>query len=554
MDTRIQLYQLIGYSDIYENSPDINYAKKLLSGISSECLINYISRFNIYLYLNDQRNDIQRVLLMDLLQKMTDKDRDNICKRIKIAIQKSQCSLIFFWNYSNTLFYNVIFQTYNNTTSNDLTASEAKCFFDAYLIINQIAAEETDGKIKEYKVALQRVGFEDMTVAAFIQQRDYMSNLDFRNQIIRGVKLFDYIENHPIYGMKISDYYASIGINDYRDIVTTIGEILCYTQCTNNTKRFQIFVPMRYSNRQYLDSLCINNEIGQHESYLKVLKNKCLYKISDQKYFVLDINNVINQLYKSQIFRLNDFLGDPEFLNNKAKDLTERVLLDDVMKKAFSLYDKLSNDCKNSKKEELCDYYIRQGNKICIIELKDVMVNDEAKISKQIDEIFLALDLKLVKNQKGSPKGINQLSNAITDIDSHGISFDNIDDINDVNIYPIIIYTDNAMGADGLNYHYQKVFSKNLCTSKIKVHDVVFINLSYFEMHLEYFAQKKLNLFSFIDEYHKHIQNDQSKMTPFEVFSRVYFQNHNMPILAAPKDFNELIDSLINQQSPTQHL
>lgn len=553
MNTRMQLYQLIGYSDIYGNKQDINYAKKLLSGISSECLINYISGFNIYLYLNDQNDDIQRVLLICLLRKMTDKDRDNICKKIEIAAQKSQYSPIFFWNYSNTLFYNIIFQTYNNTPSNDLTTSEAKRFFDAYLIINQIATEETDVKIKEYEDALQRVGFEDMTVAAFMQQRDYMSNLDFRNQIIRGVKLFDYIKNHPIYGMKISDYYASIGINDYRDIVATIGEIFCRTQCTSDAERFQIFAPMIYNNRHYLDSLCINNEIGQHKSYLKVLKNKCLYKISDQKYFVLDINNIINQLYKSQIFRLNDFLGDTEFLNNKAKDLTERFLLDDVMKKAFSSYDKLSNNCQNSKKEELCDYYIRQDNKICIIELKDVMVNDEAKISKQIDEIFLALDLKLVKNQKGSPKGIGQLYNAMIDIDCHGISFDNIDGINDVNIYPIIIYTDNAMGTDGLNYHYQKMFSKNLRTSKIKVHDVVFINLSYFEMHWEYFAQKKLNLFSFIDKYYKHIQNDQFKMTPFEVFSRVYFQNHNIPILPPPKDFNELIDSLISQQLPSQH-
>lgn len=545
MDTRIQLYQLAEYSDLYGVKQNMEYVKDLLKDIPSATLINYISGFNMLLYLNDQDYELQKDILCNLLDKMITNDRIDILERIKRAESKAKTRYIFIWNYSNTLFYDLIFQTHNNFPYRELTNTETKRFFDAYLIINELANNEICVDNEEFQDAINGIGIEDVTVANFMQQRDYISNLDFRNQIIRGKLFFEYLDKHPIYGSKMPNFYSAMGINSYSDIILTIGWIVILTKCVERvTERSQLFViPNEFKflmRESYLNSLCINEYIGKNESYLKALKDKSLYKISADKYYILDINNVINQLYKSQIFRLNSFFGDSKFLNVKAKEFSEKILLSNVLGKAFSSYSKFSVDNPDSKYNELCDCYIRNNSNICIVEFKDIMINDKDKTSKKVNFLFSALNIKLVKNQQGKPKGINQLLNAISDIEKNGISFDNVKP-QKITIYPVIIYTDNSFGVDGLNSHYGKIFSAQVNSNKMNVKDIVFINLSYFEMHWEYFANGSLELFSFIDEYIKHIQRDEYKMTPFEAFSRVYFKEKNIPNLPESDEFKQII-------------
>ena len=175
MDTRIQLYQLAEYSELYGVKQNIEYVKDLLKDIPTTTLINYISGFNIFLYLNDQEYELQKKILNNLLNKMTTSDRSDILNRIKQAESKVNAQYIFFWNYSNALFYDLIFQIHNNLPCRDLTSIETKRFFDAYLIINEQANNEIDTNNKDFQDALNGLGFEDITVANFMQQRDYTS-------------------------------------------------------------------------------------------------------------------------------------------------------------------------------------------------------------------------------------------------------------------------------------------------------------------------------------------------------------------------------------------
>lgn len=558
MDTRIQLYQLAEYSELYGEKQNMDYVKGLLKGIPSTTLINYISGFNMLLYLNDQEYELQKGILYDLLNKMTTIDRNDVLNRIQYSEGKVNASYIFFWNYSNALFYDVIFETYNNLPCRDLTSIETKRFFDAYLIVNEQANNEIDLTKKDFKEALNGLGLEDITVANFIQQKDYTSNLDFRNQIIRGKKFFEYLDEHQLYGPQMPSYYASIGINNYSDILSAIGLLLIATNCTSQivNERKQVFdIPFEFKpiiRSGYLNSICINEVIGKNKSYLKVLKDKSLFKITEDEFYVLDVNNAFNQLYKSQIFRLNIFMGDKEFFNIKAKEFSEGILLSEVLEKAFSSYSKISKDNPDSKGNELCDYYIRNNNNVCIVEFKDIMINDNDKTSKQVETLFSALDIKLVKNKKGKPKGLTQLLNAIADIDNNGISFDsNMPE--QINIYPIIVYTDNSLGADGLNYHYRKIFSDKINANNVNVKDLILINLSYFEMHWGYFANGSFEFFSFIDEYIQHVQKDEYSMTPFEVFSRVYHKQHNIPDLPESDEFKQILGEVTKKITHPTH-
>lgn len=550
MDTRIHLFQIVEYSLLYGEKHDLDDVKALLKDIPTLTLIYYISAINLLLYLNDKDIDRQKSILQELFVQMNPSYRKDLLERIKRAEEKTHNTFLFFWNYSNALFYDTIFKNHNTLSYRDLDEDETKRFFDAYLIINEIAMNELAIEEKDFQDALKNTQLEDFTIAKFLYQRDYQSNISFTNQITKGYKFFKYLENHPKYGSKIPAYYKSIGVENYNDIVVTISSIMIESNAANGSlikKNIFTIYPDEQTliNKSYLDTLCINEFIGA-ESYIPIGRNRCLYKISNDQYFILDINNVINQLYKSQIFKINTFLNDKHFLETKAKEFSEEILLPDILEKTFKYCSKLSKNCSR-KEGELCDYYIRNNNNVCIIEFKDVMINDNVKTSKQVETIFKALDLKFIKNQKGKPKGISQLFNAIIDIDENGVRFDNCL-TNNITLYPVIIYTDHSFGFDGINYHYNKVFSEALERYKIKklacIKDVIFISLDYFEKHADFYSDGTTNFFFILDEYLNHIQRDEYKMTTFEQFSILYMRDN---IYATPEDFQKTLKEITDE-------
>lgn len=549
MDTRINLFQIVEYSLLYEEECNLEDAKVLLKDIPSITLIDYISRISSILYLNDQRIDIQVKILMILLIHMNPNDRKDLQERIKRAKEKKHSTFLFFWNYSNILFYDIIFKNHNNLPYRDLNGGELKRFFDTYLIINELAMKELAIKGKDFQDALKNMQLEDFTIAKFLYQRDYKSNIYSPTQILKGSKFFNYLTNHPKYGSKIPAYYKSIGVENYCDIVIAILLIVPNSAAEDTLSKTNIFTifpeEQLLIKHSYLDTLCINESLGSL-SYRKIGRDKCLYKISNNQYFILDINNVINQLYKSQVFKINAFLGDKEFLNIKAKEFSEEILLPDILGKVFKHYSKLSKECPR-KGGELCDYYIRNENNVCIIEFKDVMINDDAKNSKQAEMIFKALNLKLIKNQKGKPKGISQLLNAIIDIDKNGISFDNCL-TNNLTLYPVIIYTDLSFGFAGINYHYNKVFLEELNKYKIKnlseIKDVIFISLDGLERYAHFYSDEETDFFFILDKYLEHIQLDEYKMTTFEHFLLSYLIDYKY---TASEDFKKILKEFTNE-------
>lgn len=556
MDSRIQLLQLVEYSQLFGEKKDINDAKNLIKGIPSETLINYISGYNIHLYLKEHDQSIQCCLLNNLLNLMRLTDRKFIIE--KATQLATNGPLMWFWNYTNLLFYDIVFSTFNNSPCRDLTSDEAIRFFKAYLILNEIGNNEIDIESEDFKkVEAGQENVSDLVVATFMAQRDSISNLDFRNQICRGAAFFKWIECHPLYRNALPKFYSKTGISNYTELLTSIGLIFIDTKCTcdNHSVRKQIFTITNENypliNVKYLESLTINDSIGRHESYCKILRSKCLYKRSEDQYYILNINYLIDHFYKSQVFAFNMLTGDKNFLSNKGLEFMERIVFKSLMDETFKMSFK-SYNAVNSHGEELCDYYLRNGNRVGIIEFKDVMIKDDVKKSKQKEQVFKELDIKFKKNQKGKQKGVSQLVNAAIDIILHGTSFDNKLPKNTI-IYPIIVYTDNSFGVSGLNFHYNSIFQQNInnylphSTSQIK--NVTFINLSYLEMHREYFANNILDLFNLLDAYFCHIQNEEYSMTTFEAFSRLYMSEKQIEDLPSSPHFEKTLSTLLKYSS-----
>ncbi len=537
MDTRVSLFLLLDYQNFYGEEKTINDAVDLIREIPSLTLINYGSGFNVSLYLHendDEMGKIQFRLVNSLLGKC-DLQMQSKWRDVVIRESKNGFSPIMFYNYSNLLLYNIIFENYNNQPTRDLTTDEALKVFDAYLIVNTIVNNKYSTDTNEMQSIIKNGNIEDVTITNFIYQRDYLSTLDFRNQINRGKELFEFLEKDGFYKSYICEYYQSKYVTGWQVMFNALFCIIAKLGIDKEQRCQMVDLTTEIScgilNERYLETLSINTNIVNYHSdnSFKMLREKPLYKYDNYRYFVLDINFLFDLFYKNQVFAFSAFLLQKgvknDFLSYKGKVFTEENYLPKIINKCFPNYIRYYNsDCLDSNGDELCDVYIREDNKICLIECKDVLLKADIKNSGDRKKLFDEFDKKFIKNEKGKQKGISQLQKAIIDINKNGIVFDKIMPNVTLDIYPIIIYTDNSFGIEGLNKYYRTIFEQRIRSEKlsVKVHAITFINLSYFEMHYEFYSDNCLNIWNMINGYNEYVNNSKYELTPFEIYSRWY--------------------------------
>ncbi|WP_221766281.1 hypothetical protein [Hymenobacter metallilatus] len=536
----MQLLLLLDYQQFYGTEKTLEDARQLLTEIPSATLLTYTAGFNVHLYLSENSDDADKVqawLASNLLNKCvpaTTARWEAVIKQAFAAGNKP----IMFWRYSNLLFYGLVFSTYNTLPSRDLHPNEAQRVFDAYLIVNLHANNKLQIPAGAIQQAAEADRLEDVMLPHFLYQKDYASTTDFSNQVVRGVKFYEYLEGHPVYRPLMAEFYAQQHVSGYLRMFKNLSVLFQAVGIGTNHLQQHLLLEDYLANGEadeaFIRSLCVNNcatAYREDDSFTQ-LRNRFLVEVRPGHYLLLDINFLIDQFYKAQVFAFSAFLKmkkvKVDFLSDKGKNFTEGIYLPIVLREAFPtavLF--FGDDCRNSTGQELCDAYIRQGNKVCLIEFKDVLLNAAVKNSADQKTLYTELDKKFVSNQHNSPKGITQLWNALLDIKTHGVSFDNAHP-NDLEIYPVVVYTDNSFGAEGVNKIYKAQFAalNTGVPAAATVQEVTFISLSFFELREYYLAQGLLNLFTMLDEYHLHTQLPEYRLTPFEVFARFYTKQH----------------------------
>ncbi len=562
MDTRVRVFLLLDYKSYYGVEKSIADAEDLIRDIPSITLLNYLSAFNVNIYGHDNdeyTGKVQSNLAGSLLSKCD----NEVQKKWVFEVEKHANeghSPIMFWNYSNLLFYGPIFKTFNHLPSRDLTGDEAKRFFDAYLIINGIANDRITIDEERLKEADKNGKVEEITMSSLMYQRDYMSSTDFQNQVVRGVSFFEYLENDSKYKEYIQEYYATKNVSGYLRMFKNLLTLFCEINVEGD-QRMQLANLRKFFSEEekfdldldYFETICINSEIQTYTSdeSFGLLRSRPLYKLNQYQFFILNVNFLLDQFYKSQVFSFVSFLRSKEvkgeFLADKGKNFMESISLKMTFDNCFPSNIKFYGDaCLNSDKEELCDVYLKEKNKICLVEFKDVLLSAAIKNSGDKEKLFAELKKKFVANQSNKPKGITQLINAINDIELNNVSFDDSFSKENLEIYPLIVYTDSSFGMEGVNKMFKEMFLEEINKQdlSITVKEVTFINLSYFENHEDYFNQNYLNLFQLLENYHAHTLNTNYSLTSFEVFSRFYM-NDNVPENLESVSFMKLTERII---------
>lgn len=376
---------------------------------------------------------------------------------------------------------------------------------------------------------------EELVLPFFINQMDYRSSVDLIAQAIRGVLLFKYVEFDQKYKFHMNDFYSQKHVTSYKVIFRAVLSVLTKMNTDKCFVNRDSLIDLRQFgpevDRRYIESLCINSVIPGYkgDDDFSEIRSHPFYKYDQDHIILMNLNFLIDQLYKTQIFSLNSFFkakGLPNFLTDKASEFIEGAYLQLRLNNCFPRHVKFhTNACINSKAEELCDFYLRLGNRICLIELKDILLSSRVKNKASKEELLGELKKKLVENEKGSPKGITQLTNAIKDITAYGVRFDKDLPDGGIEIYPVILYTDNTFAMDGINMAIVKIQAEKMSgidAGRFHVKDVVLANLTLFEIYEKYLSEKTVDFFEMLSAYLSHVKNPAFQGNSFEVFARLY--------------------------------
>lgn len=266
-----------------------------------------------------------------------------------------------------------------------------------------------------------------------------------------------------------------------------------------------------------------------------------LVAMSRNYYQLLNPNLLADKFFQGLKFQMFQTIEKHSFLSAKRKPIqdqptfnsligvpfTEKTLLYKVLKLTFPESDwkhLTEQDFEHvGRKDAAPDYYLRKGTDLFLIECKDLTLGDKIKYSDNIDFIRNELLDRLCRfdeqNSRGKivNKGAGQLHYAIKNIYDKDL-LDSLDNNWESvkSIYPIIIVTDTAFSAIGVNAliveKYIEIARRAPIDKDVFIHIPTIIDIDTL-IHLSYrISEGFIDLAIVLNEYHK---NNYFHLKPF---------------------------------------
>lgn len=259
---------------------------------------------------------------------------------------------------------------------------------------------------------------------------------------------------------------------------------------------------------EFYDSLCVNTTKDYGHGAKINIQEYPLFKVDKDTYCVLFSKFLIDKLYHSMIFDIAESIEKAHLLKGTSGEIyiqlkkeigehfTEQYLFYPIINhilKDKRYIKETGDELKAEYGNGMPDYFARKAERIFIFEFKDVQLTSKVKKSDDFDIIIDKLNEKFVANEKGKPKGVSQLANVIVN------KLDKIKGIEDdehLTVFPVLVYTDSSFDEEGINYHLNNKFREALpktdIAQRIKVKDLVMVNLDSLFMFEKAFVDGKL--------------------------------------------------------------
>lgn len=368
-------------------------------------------------------------------------------------------------------FYERIFDL-ETPDMDEITPNEIeKGVLKAYLLLNDIEASKDEHILSTLPDNIQMKPSWLMLIAMLRYHAVINVSLlkEFYAQFVKAHTFLDFLQKHqPILFRELLSEFSCNTIEEY--LIRFVNFVLPAIDSIIKKRKNEITVPQNEEHEDVihfanaLSHVVINEDID-----FKSLRSVPMHKMGDNVYMPVMPLFLIEQVYKGLYFRLSKINSRLKIVPNLKSyigtEFTENVLFYNAIKNAFK-----NNYLQRSEIEMETlsegrgnpDYYIRNGNKIYIFELKDVLLNSKAISSQDYNVIEPELREKFYKNSKGHHKGVTQLAHNCDDILSGLVKWDTTYKPRRVKIWPIIVVTDNIFSIPGFNQILNNWFQEYL--------------------------------------------------------------------------------------------
>lgn len=394
--------------------------------------------------------------------------------------------------------------------------------FKAYLKLNEAFLEKQDqiGKtIPDEYTGFQRATW--LSTASLISYYDfsYIDQVIAVCQLIKAMYCLEFIEkyNPELYNLYLQSKTV-IGFKDYAIKMFPLTQ-LCFSDAVTING-------LNEEDKKFLE--LFNNEINIKENEENIAKfdflsirNKPLFTVGDNEFVILNRAMIINKVYSSIYWDCKAILSaNPQLLISQDRfrtdfttDFSEGFLVYKLFKKAYE-----KKCCKQFSGEEMKaqmgnsepDYYIRNGNKVIIVEVKDSFIAGKAKQSFNVPEIQEDISKKYFKTQN-SEKAVMQLITRIRLSLVMAYPFDQSYKPKSLKFYPLLIVYDMNLTVPGIESLMAGWFNteREVLVIEMKeqgiegfhINSLVILHIDGLVLLSEYIKARKLKLEDLIDNH-----------------------------------------------------
>jgi hypothetical protein len=563
------------YRDLYPNEVDLNI-DDLLCDIPSIAVLQLIAFINSQIY----RLEIERQPIVELwriyLEFLSSSDMEDVRKRVlKFKYTLYNCEIYYFSYLTSLTLAQKVISNFNNNTRIELTKEEYFRVLKAYFKSNEFQDQKINTVFAETNIKKDWSTidlFLHTHMLVQVAQHSIMYNNNIEIQLFKAIKLFTFWEADEKLSQYLQGFCNNLGFDNWRDFIR--GFISVYMSLVSIKKdskqvAHRIIIDSAFKNiSKFMDESSIDYTISKLENKndsttmdFLIFRNKPLFKVSPNEYCVLYLKYFEDIVFQALLYQFHDYIKKngydkqfPDFKSQYSFEFIEKQLFYDIMNRVFLNKECIKVNGNKYPEIEYSDYYIRDCNNIFLFELKDCVIDSQTKYSYDFETIFGFLKEKFIITKKKKKKAIKQLLDVIHNIENSVIEFDNIHhnckQINNINVYPIIVFTDIALNSKGINYLLKK--EMNLMTKdekfKIKVKDLIMIDLNTLVEYQDLF-RTRINLLDLCIDYLKYVNSKElylekwNELTSFSEYFNLYIQKlqiENIPYSTLDNALKEL--------------
>jgi len=528
---------LVTYSEVFDDKSQLS--DEMLANIDKPTWAKIVARLNFL--ARRKENYPVRQVLNDWFSKDDAVYSDALFRRIVEQYQKrktkyADLGVINIW--SNLTLLDRILGLNRQSSQNLGRSASEKELFNTYLIVNEIFKEKNDD-FKDLLASEEGIitNIAKTYLPRLISYHE-LNHFDENELVITNfVKTFLCLEFLcSSYAAILYPFLALYGVDNWREYLKSLMSIakLAFNEGDGSGLTY-IDVPEGSSeqSRNLFGRISLTDTKIYSEKYDFIYARSFpLYEVEKGKFLILDKVLMVNRIYHSMFFEMKDLVSNTLDLKRKYKDFfslytfefIEKYLSYFILNYIFERFKgvKLTGEQIGLKgySKNAPDFYVRNGNKVFLIEVKGSILRGDTKQSFDYAKIRREIDDKFVYDtKKNDHKAVLQLVDRIEILYSGKAGYDiHCNYKKRIRVYPILIVSDLSMTTPGVN-HLLNIEFQNAVANRDSIRErqqdianLVIIDLDTLILYADYFREDPMFFEKLVKEYNSFISSAEKSV------------------------------------------